>query len=248
MDFDSPPETSLDAGPPPAWAGLGPPLMGLFPGLPLHRCAVSDVLGPRGLCSSLGASTPGHPSSCQRWPSASLAGSIRGPSDVLPSAAPCQGYRSFRPRGFSPPRRLSPRLGRGLVASRYRSWGSACLARASFPTSLRTSPPFRQSPGRLPHVERPFGAFPSSAAGPCHHGLLPSCRHRSALAAPTPAGAGHTHRCVFRSFRAGPHARSTRDPPEGSAKALRPCLPAACQRVTRTLCAVSVRSSSRPAA
>jgi len=161
---------------------------------------------------------------------------------------PARGYRSFRPRGFSPPRRLSPRLGRELVASRYRSWGSACLARASFLSSPRTSPPVHQSTGRLPHDERPFGAFPSSAAGPCHHGLLPSCRYRSALAAPTPAGAGHTHRCVFRSIRTGPHARSTRDPPEGFARAPRPCLPAACQRVTSTLCAVSVRSPPRPAA
>jgi len=40
--------------------------------------------------------------------------------------------------------------------------------------------------GRLPRDDRPFGAFPSSAAGPCHHGLLPSCRYRSVLASPHP--------------------------------------------------------------
>jgi len=148
-------------------------------------------------------------------PSASLAGSIRGSSDVLPSAGPCQGSCSFRPRGFSPPRRLSPRLVCGLVASRYRSWGSSRLARVSFLELRRMNPPSHQSPDRLPRDERPFGAFPSSAAGPCHHGLLPSCRHRSALAAPTPGGVSHAHRRVFRSFRTGPHARSTRGSPRG---------------------------------
>jgi hypothetical protein len=84
---------------------------------------------------------------------------------------------------------LHPATGHGV----HRVWRAPAL------TSPRTSPPFHQISGRLPHDERPFGAFPSSAAGPCHHALLPSCRYRSALADPTPAGVGHAHRRVFRS-------------------------------------------------
>lgn len=39
--------------------------------------------------------------------------------------------RMFRPRGFTPPRRFPPPEVRGLVASRYRSWGSSCFRRRS---------------------------------------------------------------------------------------------------------------------
>lgn len=42
-----------------------------------------------------------------------------------PSARECQLPYSFRPRGFSPHRRLSPPLRRGHLAARFRPWGSA---------------------------------------------------------------------------------------------------------------------------
>jgi len=189
--------------------------MGLFPGLPLHRCSVSDFLGLRRLWSSLDASTPGCSSSRKRCPRPRLLTRSEDRATCSLRQHPARGNCSFRPRGFSPPRRFSPRLGCGLVASRYRSWGSSRLARASFLVSRRTSPPDHQSPGRLPHDERPFGAFPSSAAGPCHHGLFPSCCHRAVLAVLPPEGASHAHRRVFRFSRSGPHARSARGSPGG---------------------------------
>jgi hypothetical protein len=93
--------------------------------------------------------------------------------------------------------------------------GFIAFGARQLPGSRRTNPSCHQSPGRLPRDERPFGAFPSSAAGPCHHGLLPSCRYRSVLAAPTPGGVSHAHRRVFRSSRAGSHVRSARGSPGG---------------------------------
>lgn len=41
---------------------------------------------------------------------------------------------AFRPRGFSPPRRFTPRSGCGSIAPRYRSWGSLRFR-------IRTRPP-----------------------------------------------------------------------------------------------------------
>lgn len=55
---------------------------------------------------------------------------------------PLPTTRSFRPRGFSPPRRLPPPAACGLVASHYRPWGSpgfrvrrsiACMAARVLP-------------------------------------------------------------------------------------------------------------------
>ncbi len=101
----------------------------------------------------------------------------------LPAGCPAFGARQpaspvFRPRGFSPPRRLAPPRSRGLVASRCRSWGSSRfrpsrneLPRDAVP-ALRSLAPLRQL--RLPadlevalsirveprvsrHRPRPFG-------------------------------------------------------------------------------------------
>jgi hypothetical protein len=85
----------------------------------------------------------------------------------------------FRPRGFSPPRRLSPRSGCGLVASRYRPWG--CLRFASR-VPVRPSPRGRPgSGGRFdaPRMQRltPFGGFPSPGSRAASLRPLPSCRY-----------------------------------------------------------------------
>jgi hypothetical protein len=45
--------------------------------------------------------------------------------------------RAFRPRGFTPPRRLPPPVVRGLVASRCRSWGSPRFRRRPTRSGLR---------------------------------------------------------------------------------------------------------------
>lgn len=68
----------------------------------------------------------------------------------------------------------------------------------------------RSGPRDLPRDDRPFGAFPSPAAGPCHHGLLPSCRHRSGTATPAPEGVGHVHRRGARRTRSDPHGAASR--------------------------------------
>ena len=53
---------------------------------------------------------------------------------------------AFRPRGFSPPRRLAPLRPRGLVSSRCRSWGSPRFHRLRKPTSPRRHPALRSLP------------------------------------------------------------------------------------------------------
>lgn len=65
---------------------------------------------------------------------------------------------TFRPRGFSPPRRFPPRGGCGLVASRSRPGGSTRFSRSNEPP---------------PRIATPFEVFPSPAAGPRHRGRCP---------------------------------------------------------------------------
>jgi hypothetical protein len=59
---------------------------------------------------------------------------------------------TFRPRGFAPPRRFSPREGRGLVASRCRSWGSSRLSRRTAQQAARPTRPRDavHTPRRIP--------------------------------------------------------------------------------------------------
>lgn len=68
--------------------------------------------------TSLPVSTPGF-----RGRSAPPAREI--PRSSVPSATGSPAPRMFRPRGFAPPRRLSPPTARRLVASCYRPWGSS---------------------------------------------------------------------------------------------------------------------------
>jgi hypothetical protein len=93
---------------------------------------------------------------------------------------------SFRPRGFSPPRRLSPRNSRGLVASRCRSWGSPRFLSAGS----------ERSEDRLEHrrtfpaAPTPLEELPSPAAVPCLHGrcplAVPRCRSPRLASPPLP--------------------------------------------------------------
>jgi hypothetical protein len=72
------------------------------------------------------------PSTCSRasTPAAGIA-AFRFGSEVPTSEI------AFRPRGFSPPRRLSPLGGRGLVSSLCRPWGSLRFARSGCPKAGR---------------------------------------------------------------------------------------------------------------
>jgi len=63
---------------------------------------------------------------------------------------------SFRPRGFSPPRRLSPRGGCGFVAPRCQPWGSSRFLR-------RATWCVRRRPGRRPFSPR-RGSHPSKGS------------------------------------------------------------------------------------
>jgi len=81
----------------------------------------------------------------------------------IPSASSHQPEVTFRPRGFSPPRRLSPHNVRRLVASCYRPWGSSRFYGLA---SWRC----RQDPGPLPATRiTPLEGFPSPAAVRCLH-------------------------------------------------------------------------------
>lgn len=86
-----------------------------------------------------------------------------------PSAGRCQATRSFRPRGLSPPRRLSPPTARGLVASHSRPWGSS---------GFNLVPHHRNG---APHAVSPPMPYPSELSPPAKPYLhlcrpLPSCR------------------------------------------------------------------------
>jgi hypothetical protein len=88
----------------------------------------------------------------------------------------------FRPRGFSPPRRLSPRPGPRACCIPL-----PVLGFAAFPATCSQRPETRATrrrsvleigarQARFPRRNRPFEEFPPPAAVPCHHGPLPPCR------------------------------------------------------------------------
>jgi len=129
-----------------------------------RACPLSEAhLLPPGLLPSAFPGSRFAPPST--WPVVSTPAPRR---ESLRSARRCHPSRMFRPRGFSPPRRLAPPQARGLVASRCRPWGSpgfsaptrhACLA--SSPPHRCTRPPERSLP-RQPHAR--------------HRAPMPPCR------------------------------------------------------------------------
>jgi len=98
----------------------------------------------------------------------------------------------FRPRGFSPPRRFSPRGGCEFVAPRCRPWGSP-----RFPLPRSRSPEGgREAVGAFPAVRfTPFEEFPSSTAAPHHcdpcRPAVAACAERVAPPA-TPVAGRHS--------------------------------------------------------
>jgi hypothetical protein len=78
-----------------------------------------------------------------------------------PSARRCHAPCSFRPRGFSPPRRLSPHIGSRVCCT---------------PQPVLGFVAFRA--GALLATAEPFEGFPSSTAVPRHRGRVPPCRYR----------------------------------------------------------------------
>lgn len=65
-------------------------------------------------------------------PPVSAPGSARV-APLIPFGLSQPATDAFRPRGLSPPRRFSPPMARGLVASHSRSWGSSGFIRVSSP-------------------------------------------------------------------------------------------------------------------
>jgi hypothetical protein len=89
---------------------------------------------------------------------------------------------SFRPRGFSPPRRLSPRRGCGFVAPRCRPWGSSRF-RLPAPAASAEAAGARTPSPRCGLT--PFEGFPSPIAAPHHCGrCLHAVAARSCCRAP----------------------------------------------------------------
>lgn len=206
VNFDSPPEGCFQRRPSPNLAaGLRSPLMGVDPG-PAPPLALPEPLDPLESCCSA------RPLPADSLPTtAASAGLVADPTH--PKA--CPAFVALR-------RDSATCLTRSvLVVSLHldgflRAWSASLLhpaashgvrrvwrAAASSPnTRVRTF--FRR---RLPRDARPFEAFPSSTAGPCHHGLLPSCRYCSGRHSCTPGGVLHVHRRVF---HAAPHFRKPR--------------------------------------
>jgi hypothetical protein len=73
----------------------------------------------------------------------------------LPSDDRCQTAITFRPRGFSPPRRLAPRTGCECIATRCQP-GFAVFPESRFgqpkPTASRAPFPQRDTPRRIPLI------------------------------------------------------------------------------------------------
>jgi hypothetical protein len=81
---------------------------------------------------------------------------------LVPSVARCQADRAFRPRGFSPPRRLSPRNGSRCFATGAGP-GFAALPAPHTPTAWRTRPGAASAP--FPQRGHPSkNSSPSTAA------------------------------------------------------------------------------------
>jgi len=144
--------------------------------------------------------------------------STPGPPLGSPSVPRNQLGILFRPRGFAPPRRLSPHDSRGLVASRCRPWGSPRFGRLPLlaepqPPSPRRETPRRTSPRLQPSRVTAFCcplAVPSSLEPTPKYrskGSLPErealvCRSRPPL---------HAIRTLDRGRRYG--RRDTQHPP-----------------------------------
>jgi len=78
--------------------------------------------------------------------------------------------RTFRPRGFSPPRRFTPHISSGCIATRYRPWGSLRF-RAPQTTDREGRVLYFGGFERLPrNAVIPLDEFPSPAAAPHHCG------------------------------------------------------------------------------
>jgi len=107
-------------------------------------------------------------------PGASTPGRCRHP----PSARRYRRHVPFRPRGFSPPRRLAPLQGSRRVAAWF-GWGSLRFTACPSPQSLRSTRRPRAPTGAsgwtpFPATRFiPLEAFPSSAAVPHHCGRCP---------------------------------------------------------------------------
>jgi hypothetical protein len=111
----------------------------------------------------------------------------------------CQAVHTFRPRGFSPPRRFAPPEARGLVASRCRPWGSPGFRRRAWPARV-ASPPV-PCPPELSPLAKPL---------PRHRGPLPSCRCRLH---PVSGACSTSGPCSVRASVAR-HRRCRRDGPD----------------------------------
>jgi len=107
-------------------------------------------------------------------PPTSLPPFTPGSARALPSGRPDQGRLPFRPRGFAPPRRLSPATGSRFVAPWCRPWGSP-----RSPDGLRLS----SVPNQLPAVSLPSKVCSSSAAVPPldGHSALPGVSSEHAV-------------------------------------------------------------------
>jgi hypothetical protein len=157
------------------------------------------------------------------------------PGSKLPSAARCQARRSFRPRGFSPPRRFAPHAGSRACCIPLPDRGSPRFQ----PTQTRAGPEGRRwttvpSPRRGSH---PSKSFPRRQPLPHHCGPLPSCRYwttrqsRAAEAAldnrsrPRPGAGSATLSEEGEGSRRGPFAREDDAPirRSGPPRHLCPC-------------------------
>jgi len=98
--------------------------------------------------------------------------------------------RSFRPRGLAPPRRFSPPMARGLVASHCRSWGSPGFNRVSPPRKARFPPVSPPTP-YPPELSPPAQPYPHSCwpLPSCRSGLRPWCYQGPSTSRPCSARA-----------------------------------------------------------
>jgi len=89
----------------------------------------------------------------------------------------CHPLRMFRPRGFSPPRRLPPPVVRGFVAPRCRSWGSSRFWSGRLGSAGPKALPDSLVPFPATSVSYPSKDDPRLQPVPRHRGLcLPGVR------------------------------------------------------------------------
>jgi len=167
----------------------------------------------------------------------------------VPSERACHGTLAFRPRGFSPPRRLAPPNTCACIATRSRPWGSprfvarsaGCPARPAPPRdafpALRSLPSARSCKSPRPEPARTHARCLAlrgrTSPARCRAVHRPPCPLTLSLPLPDPSPRSPARVCPVQFARASRPSSTTGSVAESRvAHRCRPVLPWACSETS----------------